>query len=87
MKNILRRRVESVLQMSDKLRAFLLLDYFREILPQEDAHGDPIDLSADLDWHNVSQEFRIKGTHIYLKQSPDRISDTALYRHVEHFGY
>ncbi len=84
-KNILRRRVESVLQMSDKLRAFLLLDYFREILPQEDEHGDPIDLSVDLDWHNVSQEFRIKGTNTYLKQSPDRISDTALYRHVEHF--
>ena len=37
LRNILHRRVRDLLQMSDKIRAFLILDYFREILPTEDA--------------------------------------------------
>ncbi len=35
--------------MSDKIRAFLLLDYFREILPAEDEDGNPVKRDADID--------------------------------------
>jgi hypothetical protein len=85
LKNILRNRVRDVLQMSDKVRAFLLLDYFREILPSEDADGNPVDIGFDLIWHNTSSEFRIKPNGPFLAQNPDRIPDTLLYQHVENF--
>lgn len=85
LKNIMRRRVIDILQMGDKVRAYLLLDYFREILPSEDGDGEPIDISADLDWYNVGAEFRLKAENVYLQQHPERIEDSFLYNHVEQF--
>ncbi|RRQ22444.1 ATP-binding protein [Thiohalobacter thiocyanaticus] len=85
LKAIIRKRVSDALQMSDKLRAFLLIDYFREILPSEDTAGEPVDLVGDLDWHNQSQEFYIKATNIYLRQHADQIDSTRLYNHVDNF--
>jgi DNA helicase HerA-like ATPase len=84
-KNIMRRRITDLLQMSDKVRAYLLLDYFREILPSENEEGDPIDLIADLDWYNRGSEFFIKAGDVYLQQHPDRIVDTFIYAHVNEF--
>jgi hypothetical protein len=86
-KNILRNRVKDVLQMSDKVRAFLLLDYFREILPSEDANGDPVDIASDLTWHNTANEFCIRPAVFgnYLAQNPNRITDTYLYIHIDTF--
>ncbi|HUS10019.1 MAG TPA: ATP-binding protein [Pyrinomonadaceae bacterium] len=87
LKNILHNRVKDTLRMSDKVRAFLLLDYFREILPQtEDNNGNPVDISADLDWHNTSSEFKLRGQPgVFLAQQPDRIDDTILYQHINNF--
>ncbi len=87
LKNILRKRVKDVLQMSDKVRAFLLLDYFREILPSENGDGDPVDIAGDLDWHNNVAEFKLKAEHTFLAQHPERIVDTVLYNHVSNFGF
>src|SRR6185312_4420189 len=81
-KNILRNRVRDTLRMSDKVRAFLLLDYFREILPRADENGDPVDIDKDLDWHNTGSEFKLRGQQqVYLAQQPDRIDNTVLYQH------
>ena len=83
---ILRRRVLDVYQMSDKLRAYLVLDYFREILPpSEDDNGAPQDLTSDVSWHNKCSEFHIKGTDIFLGSKPERIPDTLLYKQIENF--
>ncbi len=86
-KNILRNRVKDVLQMSDKVRAYLLLDYFREILPSEDANGDPVDIDSDNSWHNNVNEFFIRpaASGSYLQQNPNRIPDTFLYKHIDTF--
>ncbi|MFX5126551.1 hypothetical protein ABTC57_19050, partial [Acinetobacter baumannii] len=43
-KAILQRQITQILQMSDKIRFDLLLDYFREILPDTDWIGDPVEL-------------------------------------------
>ena len=86
LKNTMRRRIIDVLQMGDKVRAYLLLDYFREILPSEDDQGDPVDIAADLDWYNNGSEFRMKAQNVYLQQSPERIVDTIIYNHVQHFA-
>jgi hypothetical protein len=85
-KNILRQRVRDVLQMSDKVRAYQLVDYLREILPDEDADGNPVDISSDLGWHNKSCEFVIKPSGTFLIQHPERIPETRLYQHVETFN-
>ncbi|MDQ1638977.1 MAG: hypothetical protein QOF62_2316 [Pyrinomonadaceae bacterium] len=86
-KNIMRRRINDLLQMSDKVRAYLLVDYFREILPSEDAEGQQIDLISDLDWYNKGSEFFIKAGDIYLQQHPDLIVDTFIYGHVDEFEF
>ncbi len=85
LKNVLRGRVREVLQMSDKLRAFLILDYFREILPSENAEGNPVDIASDLDWHNTCSEFRIRPNGAFLAQNPASIPGTVLYQHVDTF--
>jgi uncharacterized protein len=86
LKNVLRNRVRDALQMSDKVRAFQLLDYFREILPSEDAAGNPVDIASDLTWWNTSDEFRIRPNGPFLAQNPASITDTILYQHVDTFG-
>jgi len=84
LRNILKRRVMDVYQMSDKVRAFLVLDYFREILPPaEDEAGSPLDLASDVNWHNKSSEFYIRGTDCYLGRYPQKIHDTRLYKQVD----
>lgn len=86
-RNILRKRVRDALQMSDKVRAFLLLDYFREILPDEDAEGNPIDIASDLAWFNKGGEFYIRPGGPYLAQNPDSIKETVLYKHIDSFEF
>ena len=84
-RNILRKNVRDVLQMSDKVRAFLLLDYFGEILPSEDADGKQVDIHSDLEWHYKVGEFQIRPNGPFLAQKPDRIPDTFLYKYIDAF--
>lgn len=86
-KAILKRKVQDTLQMSEKVRATLLIDYFKDILPDTDDEGEPVDLDADLEWHNLSSEFKLRGTFTYLRQEPRRIQDTLLYRQVDRFQF
>lgn len=62
MRNTLRNQVTQILQMSDKVRVDLLLDYLRQILPDTDGQGNAVELAADLEWHNQSNEFRCKAS-------------------------
>lgn len=80
LRNSVRQQVRQILQMSDKLRADLLMDYLRQILPDVDSNGDPVELAADLDWHNTVAEFRWNGS--FSKQNPDQIENTTVYQHV-----
>ena len=84
-RNILRSQIKQILQMSDKIRADLLMDYLRQILPEEDELGDAVELAADLDWHNNSAEFKLE--NIFLKQNPDHIENTIVYDHVTQFEF
>lgn len=86
-KNILRNRVSDVLKMSDKVRAFLLLDYLREILPSEDENGNQVEIDSDVSWHNKVSEFYIRSGEVYLRQNPSEIKHTFLYKHVDNFQF
>lgn len=81
-KNILRQCVTNVLQMSDKVRATLLLDYFEEILPAQNDAGEDVNINADIEWNNTHSAFMLK-PNTYLASSPNRIPDTILYQHSE----
>jgi hypothetical protein len=83
--NILRLQVKKILQMSDKVRAELLLDYLEQILPRVDEAGEPIEISIDLEWNNKLQEFMF-GDY-YLKSNPDQINNTFVYGHVDQFKF
>jgi len=81
--NIIRQQVCKILQMSDKTRADLLFDYLRQVLPSVDESGEPVELQADLEWHNTVAEFKWNGQ--FLKQNPDLISNTFVHNHVSNF--
>lgn len=84
-REILRKKVVDTLQLADKVRAFLLLDYFEQILPDRDDQGNPTDLIGDIEWHNQSFEFRLRDGSMtaFLRQNPARIRETAIYRHSD----
>ena len=48
-KNTLRRQITQILQMSDKIRVDLLVDYLRQILPEVDAAGNLVEIVSDLE--------------------------------------
>lgn len=85
-RNILRSQITQILQMSDKLRFDLLIDYLRQVLPETNEDGEPVELMVDLDWHNNVAECRLNQTH-YLKQSPSQIPNTVVYQHAENFEF
>ncbi|MGT2441218.1 ATP-binding protein [Ensifer adhaerens] len=70
--------------MSDKICADLLMDYLRQVLPEIDDAGEPVEIASDLDWHNNSAEFKLGNS--WLKQESNRIPDTIVYRHVDNFA-
>lgn len=87
-KNLVRQQITQILQMSDKIRVDLLFDYLREILPDKDEAGNRIEINADLEWHNGSQEYKLRGPgQIFLKQHTDRIQGTIVFQHVDRFTF
>jgi DNA helicase HerA-like ATPase len=82
LRSILQRQVSQILQMSDKIRADLLLDYLRQVLPETNAEGEIIEIAGDLEWHNASSEFKLKAPNLFLRANPGRIVDTIAYTTV-----
>lgn len=82
-RTVLKSLVKRTLQMTDKLRVFLLLDYFRQLLPEHDPDGNPVDIDSDLTWHNGQGQFMLTPGPHYLHDHPDRIDDTILFQHVD----
>lgn len=84
-RNLLRQALRQTLQMSDKLRADLLLDYFSNVLPDRDAAGDLTDVRSGLDWNNKNAEFTFGGS--YLKSNPEHIPSTPVYQLVADYDF
>jgi hypothetical protein len=83
-RGILQRQIKSILVMSDKLRIDLLLDYLRQILPDEDANGSPISYMQGLEWFSGSAQFRLNG-NLWIRDNQELIDDTVLYQTVGQF--
>jgi DNA helicase HerA-like ATPase len=69
--------------MSDKVRWDVVIEHFREILPEEDAAGNAVELAADLEWHNNMAECTFN-VH-WLAQHPEYIPQTTIFEHVDNF--
>ncbi len=87
-RNILKKRIVDVLKMSDKNKAYLLVDYIKSILPEEiNANGEVSDITDDIEWHNVSCEFILKNGGVFLSQNPESIQNTKIYQKAESFEF
>lgn len=85
LRNTLRMQIGQILLMADKERAMLLVDYMRQILPERVEDGVFVPLEIDLEWHNTVSEF--KGNGVFLKQNPDSIPDTEIYRRAAEYDF
>lgn len=74
-KNIVKKKIEEILKMTDKEKAYTLLDYVKNILMN---HPDE-NLLEDIEWHNQSGEFKRRGTQLFFGQNPCEIYRTAIY--------
>jgi uncharacterized protein len=84
-RNIVRQRARAVLQMTDKLRALLLVDYFRQILPPAYVGGEEVEIDGDIEWHNKTDQYMLKGgaaAPVYLQGNLDAVVQTRLYQHI-----
>lgn len=89
-RNILRKRIEDILCMSDKVKASLLLDYIEQILPEDvDEEGKTGSLRDDFGWRadNFSFYFGVFSNHKYFNQNIDLVKDTKLYKQVDYFKF
>jgi len=85
LQNMLRMQITQILQMADKERAILLLDYLRQILPEREENGLDVPIEIDLEWHNVSAEFKGNGT--FLRSGPAAIPNTEVYQRVASYDF
>lgn len=86
-KNTLRSKITHVLQMCEKDKAFLLVDHFRQILPEVNEHGVNSSIDSDLEWHNTNSHFmRVPGP-FRLDTNPADIPNTIIYQRVANYTF
>lgn len=81
-KNILKKDIENVLQMTNKDTAFKILDYLEEILAF--FVDENTELRTDINYHNTCSYFYFgSDTGNNFSQYPDKIKDTNIYKAAE----
>lgn len=86
-KNTLRKRIEDILLMSDKVQSDLLIDYVRQILPEKNKHDDVIDIIKDIDFNSKSSGWYKKQSTTYFNKDKEKVKDTIMYEHVDCFSF
>ena len=89
-KNYLREQIFSILQMSDKVKGDLLIDYVEEILPPNIKNGIDIGLRDDFSYHSNAQCYFKKDRSngfINFQERPQCIRDLKIYQQVEKFSF
>ncbi len=85
--SILRKRVTEVLKLTDKIRAHLLIDYFRQILPPKFVDDEEVYLDDDIEWLNKSNQFVPKSSEGFFQSNPEAIKETIIYQQVAEFEF
>ena len=85
-KNIIKRDIKNVLQMTNKDTALKILDYLEEIIGFFVDDDTKKELRADIEYHNQSKEFFRKGTSIFFPTNVNEIEKTNLYKAADNLG-
>lgn len=85
LQSMLCMQITQILQMADKERAFLLIDYMRQILPERAEDGVDVPLESDLEWHNTTAQFMFN--RVFLPANPSAIPDTEIYQRVAAYDF
>lgn len=92
-RNYIRSQIMKVLQISEKTKGDLMIDYLHQILPPnlDPQTGIDIGLKADIQYHNTNSYYYLKdGIHQQAYETNFRdnagyIQNTVMYRQVERF--
>jgi len=87
-RNILRKKLVEILKMSDKVKAELLLDYLKAILPPKTDNEDA-DLLDDTAWNGTFKCFYLKPferNHAF-DQDTSKVKETQIYKHIDEFTF
>lgn len=91
-KNYIRAQICQVLEMADKVKGDLLLDYLEQILPPKyDAMGVEVGLRSDIRYHNTNNYyFLVPTTDAYktnFRDYPVYETSTIIYKQVGQFRF
>ena len=91
-KNYIRAQICQVLEMSDKVKGDLLLDYLEQILPPKyDAMGVEVGLRSDIRYHNTNNYYYlVPTTDAYktnFRDNPFYETSTIIYKQVDQFVF
>lgn len=89
-KNYLKGQIVEILQMSDKVKGDLLIDYVEEILPPKIKNGIDIGLRNDFSYHSNAQCYFLKDRSngfVNFQDRPQCILNLEIYKQVERFAF
>lgn len=90
-KNILKSRLTTIYQMSDKVKCDLLLDYLIAILPENLNHnGLSESLKSDVGWHGDRKGYYLQpweNHYNIFSQAESIIKRTSLYKQIDLFKF
>ena len=91
-KNRLQRQIVDILQMSDKVKGDLLIDYVEQILPQNIIAGIDIGLRHNISFHSRSQCYFIidRNNNTIFLNNPNNenyIHELPIYQQVDQFAF
>jgi uncharacterized protein len=88
--NTIRKKIERILCMTDKNKAYLLLDYLRELLPVNiNENGVEDGLTDDFSWQSNLSKFYLNPyqDQKYFEQNLEFVKETKLYKHVDNYEF
>ena len=89
-KNYLKQQIYSILQMSDKVKGDLLIDYVEQILPLNIKNGIDIGLRDDFSYHSSSQCYYLKDRSrgfFNFQDRPQIILNLKIHKQVDMFTF
>lgn len=88
-RNYLKQQIYDILQMSDKVKGDLLIDYVEEILPLKLKNGIEEGLRKDFSFHTNGQCYYTRDGNIFInfQERPQNIKNLDIYRQVDEFFF
>ena len=88
-RNYLKQQIYDILQMSDKVKGDLLIDYVEEILPPKIKNGIEEGLRKDFSFHTNGQCYYTREGNFFInfQERPQYIKKLDIYKQVDEFSF